>query len=850
MNPAGALSSDRRRHRTPIVLFGVALLALTALMGYLVWSVFREAVQGAGTTTRNYAAILDARLEATFRRADADLLDWVHTAPVAALSKQAVPRYASGIDATLDSQMAGFSELAGLRIFDADGDMLYTSGSASTPRTHIPDRDYFRELRDDPQAGLVFSEVATSRATGRPSMAAARALRDGRGAFLGIVSAVIELDHFNMLFQSLEIGPGGFISLARSDDYRMVLRHPPLAGWVNRALPPGSAIREAVSAGNRRATLEYTSARTGGDSIASYRVLERYPFYVTAALGREDVLAGWRGRTRVVGIAGLLLLGLLAGLLVRQRRIEEREARTKAVLLESEERFRSLFEQAATGVALEESATSRIVGVNRKHADFLGYSREEMLQKTYRSVTHPDDLPQTEALRERLLARERSEFSIEKRYIRKDGSIAWGHLTIAPIWKADGTFDHHVAMVSDITERKRQEAELIAARQAAESASIAKTRFLAAASHDLRQPIQAVNLFLGALKGTRLSDDQKEISAYLSMAVSSLSDLLSRLLDISRLESGVVEPRPELTDAENALRRIEAEFAPMVKEANLHFRLHHRREGLALRTDPELLLRILRNVVGNAVKYTDRGGILVGARRRGDRGVIQVWDTGIGIAPEHMNLIFEEYFQIDNPERDRTKGLGLGLAIVRRLSRLIDAEVNCRSRSGRGTVFEISLPLAHGLLNGARGPLPHTIDEPGDSSGFMGWRVVVVEDDVLIAKAIEKSLGALGMAVTAFKNADDTLASPEGADADFYISDFRLPGRLDGVQLLNAIQQRSARPIRAVLLTGDASVDPIDLSAASNWNVLIKPVDLSKLLSMMTETTGHTRGAESREHQP
>ena len=974
MSAIRPVSTQRRDGSRLVGLLGLAVLAVTALMGYLIWSGYQEAVRGAEITTRNYAAILEARLDATLRRADAILLERVRTIPAAALSKRAVPRYAGEIDAMLDSHMARFDELAGLRIFDVDGDRLYTSGRAITPLSNVADLDYFHRLRDDPQASLVFSEVAASRATGRMSMAVARALRDDRGAFRGVVAAAIEIDYFKALFQALEIGPQGFVSLMRSDNFRTVLRHPMPSGWFNRVLPAGTAVREALSAGNKRATLEFTSARTGVDVIGSYRALESYPFLVVAAVGREDVLAGWRTRTQVVGVAGLLLLGLLVGLMIRHRGAEAREARVTAGLVESEERFRTLFEQAAVGVTLTESATGRFVRVNRKFADFLGYSHAEMLQQTLRSITHPDDLTLNVAYRERLRAGELPEFSMEKRYIRKDGSVVWGLVTVSPIRKPDGSFEHQVAVVTDIdqrrraqealhdsearyrrltelssdwyweedanyrctetsvsalkqlgldaakrigktrweipsvgvseahwaahradldarrtfrgfelgrinrrgelvwgsisgapifdaqgnfrgyggvgtdiTERKRQEAELIAARQAAENASLAKTRFLAAASHDLRQPIQAINLFLEALNRSSLSEGQKEISAYLSLAVHSLGELLGGLLDISKLDAGIVAPHLAPTNTEAVLRRIEAEFAPVVPENNLHFRLVPRRQDLALRTDPDLLLRILRNIVGNAVKYTEHGGILVGARRRGDRGVIQVWDTGPGIASQHLSHIFEEYFQIGNPQRDKTKGLGLGLAIVRRLAKLIGAEVHCRSRLGRGTVFEISLPLATEPSNGS--PYPHVALDPEDASGFTGRRIVVIEDDVLVAKAIEQSLGALGMTVTAFNDAQDALGSLEIADADFYISDFRLPGGIDGVQLLDAIQRRSARPISAVLLTGDTSPNQIDLSTASNWNVLFKPVDLSKLLSVMIETAGESRRPENRKHR-
>lgn len=944
------------------------MLAVTALIGYLIWSGYQEAARWAETTTRNYAAILEARLDATLRRADAILQERARTLPVTALRQQAVSRYAGEIDAMLKGHLIQFEELAGLFIFDAAGNRLYTSGNASMPPINIVDRDYFHRLRDNPGAGLVFSKVLIRRDSRRKIVVVARALRDAQGIFRGAALAAIDLAQFQKLFQSLDLGAHGIVQIRRSDDFTQVVRWPPLDSEINTAMTSGTPIRESINAGDKKGTTGFRGNADAVVRMSSFRRLEHYPFFVETAMARVDVLAAQRTRLLAASVLGLLLLGLLATLLIRLWRAETREVSVTAGLAESEVRFRTLFEQAAVGVALSESATGRFVRVNQKLADFLGYSQAEMLQQTFRSFTHPDDLPRNATYSERLGAGELSEYSMEKRYIRKDGSVVWGYVTVSPIRKADGSFDHQVAVVidvderrraqvasrnsearyrrltelssdwyweqdenfryvatsasalkqldlddeerigktrweipsmgvseerwaahradlearrtfrgfeigrinrrgevvwgsvsgapifdaegnfkgyggvgTDITERKRQEEELIAAGQAAEDASLAKTRFLAAASHDLRQPIQAINLFLDALNRTTLSEEQKEISAYLALAVHSLGELLGGLLDISKLDAGIVEPHLAPVDIGDVLRRIEAEVAPLMPEKNLHFRLFPGRHSLRLSTDPDLLLRILRNVAGNAVKYTENGGILVGARRRGDRCVIQVWDTGPGIAPQHINKIFEEYFQIGNPQRDKTKGLGLGLAIVRRLAKLIGAEVHCRSRLGRGTVFEIGLPLAHGPSNGR--PYVHEALDAEDASRFAGRRIVVIEDDILVAKAIEQSLTSLGMAVTTFNDAEDALASLEIADADFYISDFSLPGRINGVQLLNTIQRRSATPISAVLLTGDTSPDQIDLSTASNWNVLFKPVNLSRLLSMMNETADGARQA-------
>jgi signal transduction histidine kinase len=241
---------------------------------------------------------------------------------------------------------------------------------------------------------------------------------------------------------------------------------------------------------------------------------------------------------------------------------------------------------------------------------------------------------------------------------------------------------------------ERSMVELGAAKEAAETASAMKTRFLTAASHDLRQPIQAINLFLHSLERTGLSDDQRKIFHHLFMSAHSLGDVLNALLDISKIDAGFVDVHLEVTPANDLLRKIESEMAPMAAARNLEFDVHYLRHDLSLITDPYLLTGILRNVVGNAIKYSEHGGVLIGIRRRGEGAVIQVWDTGIGIAPEHLKHVFEEFFQVGNPERDKTKGLGLGLSIVKRLAGLIDAELRCRSRLGRGTLFEIGLPLA------------------------------------------------------------------------------------------------------------------------------------------------------------
>jgi len=508
---------------------------------------------------------------------------------------------------------------------------------------------------------------------------------------------------------------------------------------------------------------------------------------------------------------------------ITERKLAERALR------ESEERYRSLFANAGDGILIV-SRDGLIIAANESFARMHGYSVQEIMTTSLKALVTPETFRSAPERWRRIVSGEL--MTVEAEHCHKDGHVFPVEISASVISSGNQTYMQF--FYRDITERKRNEAALLAANRSAESANRAKTRFLAAASHDLRQPVQAINLFLDALAQTKLSDEQKEITAYLGMSVRGLRELLNTLLDISQLDAGVVKPDLMRVAAADLLRELEVEFAPIASGKNLRLRLFARRD-LMLITDPGLLLRALRNIVGNAIKYTEQGGVLIGARRRGAHAMFQVWDTGIGIAPEHIGHIFEEYFQIGNHARDRTKGIGLGLSIVKRLVSLIDGDVVCRSQSGRGAAFEISLPRACASQLGGGNALPQAIADSGalELSGIIGRQVVVIEDDSLVAKGLERALAALGATVALFSNAEEALASSAAAAADLYITDFHLPGPLNGIELLNAIQRRSATAINAVVITAETASNRVALSASSNWKVLSKPIDLRALLSAM-----------------
>lgn len=240
---------------------------------------------------------------------------------------------------------------------------------------------------------------------------------------------------------------------------------------------------------------------------------------------------------------------------------------------------------------------------------------------------------------------------------------------------------------------------LVDARERAEQANASKSKFLASVSHDLRQPLMANELFIDALAHTALNDEQRHYVGHLESSNRAMGGMLKTLLTIAKLESGAIAPQLAPLSARELFAWVDAEFASVFMARQLRFKLFFPARDIILQTDAELLQSMLRNLLGNALKYSERGGVLVGIRRRGGRAVIEVWDTGIGIAERDLEQVFDEFYQVGNEERGSDRGVGLGLAIVRRQGHLIAAQVGCYSRPGKGSVFFISLPLAAGAAS-------------------------------------------------------------------------------------------------------------------------------------------------------
>jgi two-component system, sensor histidine kinase len=358
-----------------------------------------------------------------------------------------------------------------------------------------------------------------------------------------------------------------------------------------------------------------------------------------------------------------------------------------------------------------------------------------------------------------------------------------------------------------------------------------KSRFLAAASHDLRQPMHAITLFLGALKAEPFDSRPRYLLDRLDRSVAGLDDLFNRLLDISHLDAGLVEPTVRAIDASSLAQTLESRFLPVAAAKSIRFHVVCP-TGLRLQSDPELLIELLSNLLSNAFRYTERGGVLLAFRRRGDHALVQVWDTGCGVAQENLGLIFEEFVQLNNPARDRRKGQGLGLAIVRRLANILGYPIEVRSRPGRGSVFEMRLACS---LDACPAPF-ETMQPGGMTSTLKGALVLVVDDENDILGAMEAILASWGCLSILARSVEDAVKYVDNSPRypDVIITDHRLAADQDSTDVATALASLLPGEIPIIVVSGEA--DPLleKEIAGRGWMFMSKPVNPSRLHAVIS----------------
>ena len=373
-------------------------------------------------------------------------------------------------------------------------------------------------------------------------------------------------------------------------------------------------------------------------------------------------------------------------------------------------------------------------------------------------------------------------------------------------------------------------AELHRQKDRAELANRTKTQFLAAASHDLRQPLQALGMFSHALRRRVTDPATIELVDGVGRGVDSLESVIEALLDISKLDAGAVTPRLEDMPLGTLLENIGETFRPNAQVNGL--RLDIVPTKVWVRSDPLLLMRILSNLVSNALRYTARGGVVVGCRRHGLLLGIEVWDSGRGIEPEKQQEIFREFIQIGRPERAHDKGLGLGLAIVDRLCQLLEHPIRMRSTLGKGTVFEVMVPRVASVV-----AQPEAAAVEDDPAPLAGRRLLLVDDerDVLMALAGYLELRGAEVILASSSREAEAALRREGVQPDLIVTDYRLGSDDDGVSLLNLLRALYGPSLPGIILTGESSPETLRILAGSGYPMLSKPVHPHDLESLIAQ---------------
>ncbi|HVJ55842.1 MAG TPA: chemotaxis protein CheB [Aliidongia sp.] len=420
---------------------------------------------------------------------------------------------------------------------------------------------------------------------------------------------------------------------------------------------------------------------------------------------------------------------------------------------------------------------------------------------------------------------------------------AWFIRRILPYRTHDNEVGGVVITFTDITERKNIGKALAAAKHQAELANAAKSRFLAAASHDLRQPLQTLALLQAMLAKSAEGERSQDLITRFDETLGAMSGMLNALLNINQIETGTVRPEMSSFPLLELFDRLRDEFTYHAQAKRLALRVVS--SSLSVYSDPHLLEQMIRNLLSNALKYTQHGKVLLGCRRRKGMVSVEIWDTGMGIPDKEIEAIFEEYHQLDNPARERSRGLGLGLSIVQRLEKLLGHRVRVRSHPGKGSVFAIEIAT---FDNGSTPLLEHRelqSDARSDKGARATGMILVVDDDPEVRELLELYLAGEGHRVATAPDgvAALELVSQGAVRPDFILADYNLPNGMDGLQLIPKLRERLHCQVPAIILTGDISTGTLRDVRLQDCMLLNKPVKLKQLVQAIQRLLAESQPA-------
>jgi PAS domain S-box-containing protein len=514
---------------------------------------------------------------------------------------------------------------------------------------------------------------------------------------------------------------------------------------------------------------------------------------------------------------------LIIAALFSERRLHE------IALLEREARLQDAL-RAGGVLAFDWELPADEVRHSQNATQTLGIESNQVLSSAeWLEQIHPDDRPGVMACLHGVRP-ENPSYSTTFRYMRRDGDReVWLEQIAGAEFDSAGQLKRVQGLTTDITERKRSEQEISRARKSAELANQAKSGFLAAASHDLRQPLQTLRFLQGALEQHHPDGEGRKLLEAIGRSLDTMSSMLSSLLDVNRLEVGKLRPIKSDLAINEVFDSVATDFLRPVEERGLKLRVV--RSGLLVYSDKRMLEGMIRNLLSNSVRYTDQGKILLGCRRAGDKIRIEMWDSGIGISGDQLPRIFDEYYQ--GAEAAERGGSGLGLAIVRRLGEVLDHGIDVRSAPGRGTCVSIKVPLGQTRVNSEPAH-----DQVSESISFAGT-VLVIEDETSVRSALNRllKLRGIGSSIVATGNDALTLVT-QGMRPDLILSDYNLRGSMNGVETIKALRSALAWNVPGIVMTGDIQSKTIEAIAAQDVSVVIKPFLAEELLQLMARLQG------------
>jgi PAS domain S-box-containing protein len=524
---------------------------------------------------------------------------------------------------------------------------------------------------------------------------------------------------------------------------------------------------------------------------------------------------------RLPGMNEVAALGVALDITARKRAEE--------ALRESRRELRAVID-AVPAMISAKNWESRYIFMNRYQADLYGITPDDAVDRTATEILGADYGARTASLDRKVFATGEAIPRYDEDWVDAGGRKHNLLKTKVPLYDQNHAIVNLVTVALDITERKQAEEALQLAKDESERANLTKSRFLAAASHDLRQPLQTLRLLLTALRQTRKESERRETVEEMAHALVVMDSVLNALLDNSMLDAGTIVPQIADFTLDALMNRIVGVYGPLSREKGLELRVVPC--SAVVRSDAALVERVVENFVSNAVRYTDEGKVLIGCRRRGDQLCIEIRDSGRGIPSDQRDAIFDEFYQVGNPGRDHSQGLGLGLSISKRVADILGHRIEVQSTPGKGSVFSVDLPLSAAQEQPREALAPVLVGGNGRMIGL----VLLIEDNPSVLNAMVRLLALWGVRVVTAKTRQEALAHLETATVspDLAIADYRLPDG-QGAEVLKTAQRVLQRPLPGVIISGDTTPTMIREAEAAGFRVLQKPVDPDELHSIMSE---------------